>query len=88
MSGGTPWTPGPWSFDGPPDNIIVWSGPEDRVCFMTSNGPAEANARLIAAAPDLLEAAERLFSALEGYVPADEARALARKAFAKARGDD
>jgi len=49
-------TPGPWSFDGPPDNIIVWSGPDDRVCFMTSDGAAKANARLIAAAPEMLDA--------------------------------
>lgn len=50
-------TPGPWSFDGPAHSIIVWGPtPELRVCFMTSDGPAEANARLIAAAPDMLEA--------------------------------
>lgn len=48
-------TPGPWTWDGPPDNIIVWSSPEDRVCFLTSNGPTEANARLIALAPELYE---------------------------------
>jgi hypothetical protein len=49
-------TPGPWDFDGPEHSIIVWAGPDLRVCFMTSNGPAEANARLITAAPDLLAA--------------------------------
>ena len=48
-------TPGPWAFDGPADNIIVWSGPNHRVCFMTSEGNAKANARLISAAPQLLE---------------------------------
>lgn len=36
-------TPGPWSFDGPEHNIIVWGPePEQRVCFMTSDGPALA----------------------------------------------
>jgi len=53
-------TEGPWHFDGPPDNHIVWSGPVNRICFMAhSNGvnPERdtANARLISAAPDLLE---------------------------------
>jgi NTP pyrophosphatase (non-canonical NTP hydrolase) len=43
--------------DGPSDNIhiLVKGAPHLRVCFMTSNGPTDANARLIAAAPDLLE---------------------------------
>ena len=27
-------TPGEWSVDGPPHNQIVWSSPDDRVCFM------------------------------------------------------
>lgn len=32
-------TPGPWSVDGPPDNQIVWSSPNDRVAFLAhSNG--------------------------------------------------
>lgn len=53
-------TPGPWAFDGPAENIIVWSGPDNRVCFMTSDGPAEANARLIAAAPELLRFVEKV----------------------------
>ncbi|QRY69153.1 hypothetical protein JVX98_13420 [Ensifer sp. PDNC004] len=62
----TKHTRGPWEFDGPPDNIIVWSGPEARVCFLTSDGPTEANGRLIAAAPDLLAA----LKAAEPYVEA------------------
>lgn len=57
----TKHTPGPWEFDGPPHNIIVWSSPNNRVCFLTSDGPTEANGRLIAAAPDLLAAAKRFF---------------------------
>lgn len=56
---------GPWSFDGPPDNLIVWSDAGHRVCFMTSDGNAEANARLIAAAPVLLKAAEQMIDAHE-----------------------
>jgi hypothetical protein len=50
----TDHTPGPWHYEGPKDNIHVWSSPVNRVCFMTSDGPTEANARLISAAPDLL----------------------------------
>lgn len=64
-------TPGPWTHDGPPDNIIVWSGPETRVCFMTSNGPAEANARLIAASPDLLLNLKNAIDIIEKHVPRD-----------------
>lgn len=47
---------GPWSVDGPVHSIIVYAADGSRVCFMTSDGPAEANAHLIAAAPDLLAA--------------------------------
>lgn len=58
-------TLGPWTYDGPPDNIIVWSGPESRVCFMTSDGPAEANAQLISAAPEMLEEGRSLIASLD-----------------------
>lgn len=27
-------TKGPWAVDGPPNNQIIWSGPESRVAFM------------------------------------------------------
>jgi len=50
-------TPGPWTFDGPRHNIHVVqeAAPNMRVCFMTSDGPTLDNARLIAAAPDMLQ---------------------------------
>jgi hypothetical protein len=58
-------TPGPWTIElyGEPDypTQVIHSSDENRVCFMAtagSNGdPAmiEADAKLIAAAPDLLE---------------------------------
>jgi hypothetical protein len=56
-------TPGPWTVDGPAHNQIVWSAPEHRVCFLAhSNGDQPerdfANGQLIAAAPDLLDAAQ------------------------------
>lgn len=65
-------TPGPWSFDGPPRNVIVWGNkPETRVCFMTSNGPTEANAALIVRAvnahDDLVEALQGIRDMLAGH---------------------
>jgi len=62
-------TPGPWAVDGPPHNQIVWSGPDDRVCFMTHSDGADverdkATAALIVEAvnalPDLLATIESL----------------------------
>ncbi len=66
--------PGPWSFDGPRHNIHVRlaTNPDVRVCFMTSDGPTRENARLIAAAPDLLEAAELLEKAEEAHANCEE----------------
>jgi hypothetical protein len=52
-------------------------------------GVFQANAALIAAAPDLLEALEKLVVAMEDELPvggSDETRA-ARAALAKARGE-
>jgi hypothetical protein len=59
-------TPGPWEWDGPADNIHVTQAKTDnRICFLTSNGPTEANANLITAAPDLYEAAGFALDLLE-----------------------
>lgn len=79
-------TPGPWEYDGPPHNIIVWSSPENRICFMTSDGPTEANARLIAAAPDLLAALKTLSAVYDGiYVKmSDGEMELCRRAWSEA----
>ena len=64
------FTPGPWSFDGPTHSIIVWGPePEQRVCFMTSDGPARANARLIVAAPDMLVALTECARVLYDRIP-------------------
>lgn len=51
-------SPGPWRFDGPVWNQIIWTDNENRVCFMAhSNGLDDdrdiATAALIAMAPDL-----------------------------------
>ena len=91
-------TPGPWVVAGP--NLIdqadagIWgSGEFDFViCDMQRDGyedaEQKANALLISAAPDLLEALERLVSAARdvdhGYL--DQAIDNAESAIAKARG--
>lgn len=57
----TKHTPGPWRFDfaktywhvGGPTDVDGTCG---YICRIPARGPAEANARLIASAPDLLEA--------------------------------
>ena len=51
-------TPGPWHFDGPVWNQIIWTDGENRLCFMAhSNGLNDdrdiANARRIASLPDI-----------------------------------
>ena len=51
-------TKGPWAVFGEPTNyhVCMEQMPHMRVCFLTSDGPTTANAFLIAAAPELLEA--------------------------------
>lgn len=72
----TQHTPGPWEVENGTNVIVpVNVAGEDVACLVASvadgqlyNCPqtAYANAKLIAAAPDLLEAATRVFYALEG----------------------
>lgn len=63
------FTPGPWSYEGPAHTIIVYGPePEQRVCFMTSDGPTKANARLIAAAPELLAIAKAALAFIDCHV--------------------
>jgi hypothetical protein len=84
------FTPGPWSFDGPPASRIVWSGADRRICFLTSDGPNLANARLIAAAPELYEALADIMAHHEGFFVSTfelELATRATAALAKARGE-
>lgn len=70
-AGAPRWTPGPWVVTpyGDGDSLVIHSGDEWRVCFMATPGDSpgamariEANARLIAAAPELAEVVETLLS--------------------------
>ncbi len=88
-------TPGPWEqghrHDG--DSRSVWyhrAGPNGGTWFRLANckgDEAEANAALISAAPDLLEACEALAAYFGAtWAGAPEERAKLRAAIAKARG--
>lgn len=85
-------TPGPWFAH----NIGLGPNGEGHFTYPLGTDPdkAAANARLIAAAPDMLaalkaiHAAHRAFSASEDWgVYDDEARAAAEAAIAKAKGE-
>ena len=81
-------TPGPWSES--PDGSTIYGVdgvPVARIAAAGRPGDARsANARLIAAAPDMLEALE-LFQAARTSQELHAALALARPAIAKARGE-
>lgn len=82
-------TPGPWFVDGDdPEGAVTDSGPL-LIHVVDSDHPAE-DTRLIAAAPELLEALRDLLDvaedALDG-VDEWDARGKARAAIAKARGE-
>lgn len=77
-------TPGPWHVD--PDASICVSGPDGNVALMNLARPkavSEANARLIASAPELLAVARKALDAWTGDGPPialDELRAAIAKA--------
>lgn len=84
-------TPGPWSYIGNGDVVAKsdkYCGGEKDIAsvFLTVNDEDEANARLIAAAPDLLEALKDMLDGHEdactgyGEGAADKARAAIAKA--------
>ncbi len=82
-------TPGPWATDGLTvyPRMILDAKIQPRICkvdsFHTGGGDRESNARLIAAAPELLEA---LRKAERHCPPNSEAEILARAAIAKSEG--
>ena len=95
-------TPGPWRIATEPSGIRARHIKADSYLTVCSSltsvsrncGPDEinANARLIAAAPELLAALETAYMALIGYLPAhrndvtDAAIGAARAAITKAKG--
>ena len=93
-------TPGPWTATADPySDVVVDASGREIVVVMDPNG--EANARLIAAAPDLLEALESVWLWMEnqadgqskgGHATFDlmmlrEQRDIARAVIAKATGE-
>ena len=86
-------TPGPWTHEGQGDITGIEDngfgrGPVDvcSVYLRTVEGRHEANARLIAAAPDLLEALSEIINDGGKFVMTNETHRKARAAIAKARG--
>jgi len=73
-------TPGPWTVVeyGDGDNLAIHDGDsENRICFMATHGGSQkqweaiqANAELIAAVPDLLEAAQKIYAHLIARIDA------------------
>jgi hypothetical protein len=83
-------TPGPWSVND--YGFIDADGEEDAIEVITSSkrGTEEANLRLIAAAPDLLEALEFALPMVEHYHEREGASAtlyIVKRAIAKAKGE-
>jgi hypothetical protein len=97
-----PHTPGPWSIVeyGDGDSLVIHAGDDWRVCFMATPGESpgamqriEANARLIASAPELLEALKELLQTVDAQYRAGlrwdpETVERARAAIAHATGAD
>lgn len=90
-------TPGPWHTNKPVEsNGYVWVNPIDGVCGeiatawpITTNGEAEANARLIAAAPDLLNSAVMALECLrQRGLDSGQVGASLEIAIAKATGEE
>ena len=88
-------TPGPWSvaYHDVNDQAVV-SGQHTEIatcwhhCVVELETQMQANARLISAAPDMLEALEGLVASVRGVGPKDgKVLARADAAIAKARGE-
>ncbi len=79
-------TPGPWRVGDAGRTIFQPVGIK-AVAYCDKTENFRANARLIAAAPDLLEALERILGAARGTMDEVRARHEARAAIAKAKGE-
>jgi hypothetical protein len=77
--------PGPWFVS---ETLAVGPAGQIIACVRTDHSQAQANARLIAAAPELLAALKRIRgSAKRNVVNPDEIFFVADRAIAKAEGD-
>ena len=87
-------TPGPWiyrsptEYDNPHIGWCIDSPDSELVAEVKITATVEANARLIAAAPELLEALEAIVDRMgQGFVPTRKLLTRGRDAIAKAKGD-
>jgi hypothetical protein len=87
----TEHTPGPWATDG---TEVFYEDDDVRPCVAfinhenTSDAQAAADARLIAAAPDLLAALHKVQDWLEGCSTRQTMQAQVARAIALATGED
>ena len=81
-------TPGPWKYQEESDEYthIVRAENNLMICHLSqdSSGVSESNARLIAAAPDLLKACKQAVSRCEIYGQQDSTKTVLGQAIAKA----
>jgi hypothetical protein len=87
----TKHTPGPWRYQENSDAYthIVRAGTDDYICGcgQGSDGTCEANARLIAAAPELLEALEEFVASRGASTDFARAYVKAEAVIRKAKGE-
>ena len=91
----TTHTPGPWTcdvtdFGGANTNsfyVLIDANSHSVARVLTHSRPYEANAALIAAAPDMLAALKDLVRASDGHPDSLAARRYARNVIAKAEGE-
>lgn len=82
------WTPGPWRIDG---SLAIYSADDSFIADVTylTDEKEQANANLIAAAPELYEALNDLLNeAINGTVPLLAQIEKVSKVLRKARGED
>ena len=80
------YTAGPWHFGKYADRVTATEDSDgtDSICHVYA-GNQRANARLISAAPDLLEACEAYLRAMEEYGHPDKTDRMMRRAIEKAK---
>ena len=86
------FTPGPWKVSTSAVYDQVNAADESLICFAAMKENSKANARLIAAAPELFEALERAVEIIQNEYPVDQHADYGVPsmitALAKAKGED